>query len=293
MYYLLYGFLYLLSLLPLRVLYVLADGLYALIFYVFKYRKKIVLANLAHAFPEKTEKERIRIAKNFYKTFIDSFVETIKLFSTGRRFIEKRMSADFSVFEQLHREGKTFQMHACHQFNWEWINHCMSMNIPQPLVAVYMPISNKAFERVFLKLRCRYHTIMLPATDMKNQFLSWRGKEHVLVLVADQNPGHPGNSYWFEFLGKTAPFVKGPERYAREKKIPVVFARSRKIKRGYYKIEYELIADDASLLPEAELTRRFVQYITRVIREEPENWLWTHRRWKWEWKEAYGPVREI
>jgi Kdo2-lipid IVA lauroyltransferase/acyltransferase len=293
MYYFFRGFLWLLSLLHLRILYVIADGLYALIFYVFKYRKKIVLANLAQAFPEKTEAERVRIAKKFYKNFIDSFVETIKLFSTGKKFIQKHIQSDYSVYDKLHQQGKSFQMHACHQFNWEWINHHMSMQIPQKLLGVYMPISNKAFEKLFLRLRERYGTKMLPATDMKNSFLAWRSKEHVLVLVADQNPGHPGNSYWFEFLGKTAPFIKGPERYAREKGCPVVFSKSIKVKRGYYRLEHELVTENAAELPEAELSRRFVHYVSDLIRNQPENWLWSHRRWKFDWKDGYGVVRPL
>jgi Kdo2-lipid IVA lauroyltransferase/acyltransferase len=292
MYYLVFVPLYLMSLLPMRVLYLFSDACYGLIFYVFKYRRKVVLDNLRQAFPQKTEKERMVIAKKFYKNLVDSFIETIKLFSTGKKFLNKRFVADYTVFEQLHQQQKSFQMHASHQFNWEWINHHMSMHIPQPLVGIYMPISNKVFEKLFLKLRERYGTIMLPATDMKNRFAEWKHREHVLVLVADQNPGHPGNSYWFNFFGKATPFIKGPERYAREKKIPVVFARSKKIKRGYYQLEFQLVTDDASLLPDPALTRKYVHYLAEIMNTQPENWLWSHRRWKWDWKEEYGAVVE-
>jgi Kdo2-lipid IVA lauroyltransferase/acyltransferase len=293
MYYIFRGFFWLLSLLPLPVLYFISSGLYGLVFYILRYRKKIVLANLRQAFPEKTEAERIRIAKKFYKNFIDSFVETIKLFSTGKKMIQKRLESNYEVYDYLHQKGKSFQMHACHQFNWEWINHHMSMHIPQTVLGVYMPISNKAFEKIFLDLRQRYNTTMIPATDMKNSFLSWRGKEHVLVLVADQNPGHPANSYWFDFLGKTAPFIKGPERYAREKGCAVVFSKSVKVKRGYYRLEHELITEDASQLTETELTRRFVHFVSDLIHKQPENWLWSHRRWKFDWKAEYGAIQSL
>lgn len=290
MYYLLYSILYLISLLPLRVLYIFSDGIYGLVFYILRYRKKVVLDNLRQAFPEKTEKERMAIAKKFYKNLIDSFIETIKILSTGRKFLEKRIAYDYSAFEELHREGLSLQMHAAHQFNWEWINHHVSMHIPQPFLGVYMPIANKALDRLFLKLRGKYGSIMLPATDMKRQFLNWRNREHALILVADQNPGHPQNSYWFNFMNKPAPFIKGPERYAREKKIAVVFGRSKKTKRGHYEIEFKIITKDASELPETELTRLFVNWLTDILHTQPENWLWSHRRWKWDWKEEYGPV---
>jgi Kdo2-lipid IVA lauroyltransferase/acyltransferase len=290
MYYLVFALLWLLSLLPMRVLYIISDGCYGLMYYVFRYRKKIVLQNLRQAFPEKTEKERVLIAKRFYKTLVDSFLETIKLFSTGKKFIQRHFTSDYTVFEQLHKQGKSFQMHAAHQFNWEWINHHMSMHLPLPLVAVYMPLSSRVFERLFVKLRTRYGTVLLPATDMKNQFITWRNRGHVLGLVADQNPGHPGNSYWFNFYGKPTPFIKGPERYAREKQIPVVFTSSRKIKRGYYVLEHRLVTENAAGLPETELTRLFVQHLAGIFETQPENWLWSHRRWKWDWKEEYGPV---
>lgn len=292
MYYILYSILWLISLLPLRVLYILSDCFYGLVFYILRYRKKVVLDNLRQAFPEKTEKERITIAKKFYKNLIDSFIETIKMVSAGKKLLQKRIKYDYSVFEELHKENLSLQMHASHQFNWEWVNQHIAMNIPQPLLCVYMPLSNKALDRLFLTLRKKYGTILLAATDMRRQFITWRKKEHALILIADQNPGHPGNSYWFNFMNKPAPFIKGPERYAREKKSAVVFGRARKVKRGYYEIDFKLVTKNASELPESELTRLFVEWLSGMLHTQPENWLWSHRRWKWDWKEEYGPVIE-
>jgi Kdo2-lipid IVA lauroyltransferase/acyltransferase len=287
MYYIIYPFFYLISLLPLRVLYLLSDCIYGLIFYVFKYRKKIVKANLRLAFPEKSEQEILVIAKKFYKNFIDSLIETIKLFSKGSSFIKKHCIGDLSICDDLFAKGKSFQLHACHQFNWEYINHYFSMTIPQTTLGVYMPLSNKALERIFLNMRQRYNTVMLPATNMKNKFNEWREKPHMLVLVADQNPGSREGSYWFKFFNKLTPFIIGPEKYAREKGQPVVFAKSIKLKRGYYKVEFELICEDASTLPEGELTRKFVNFITKVIKDQPENWLWSHKRFKWDYNDEY------
>jgi Kdo2-lipid IVA lauroyltransferase/acyltransferase len=292
MYYIAYGFLWLISLLPLRVLYIISDGIYGLVFYVFGYRKKIVLDNLAQAFPEKTEKERIIIAKKFYHNLIDTFIETIKLFSTGKKFIERHCVADFSIIHQLHAEGKVFQMHAGHQFNWEWLNQHYIIHFKQPLVAVYMPLTNKAFDKIFYNLRTRYGTVMLPATNMKNSFVPWRNKEHCLVLVADQNPGVPSNAYWFNFLNKATPFIIGPERSAREKKCPVVFTFVKKQGRGKYISEFILATEDASQIPEKELTKQYVRFLSNIIKEQPEMWLWSHRRWKHTWQEGYDAVVE-
>ena len=160
-----------------------------------------MLKNLAQAFPEKTEKERLIIARKFYHNLVDTFIETLKLFSSGKKFIERHNTADFSLIHRLHGEGKAFQIHAGHQFNWEWINHHYAINFRQPLVAVYMPLANKTFEKIFYRMRTRYGTVMLAATEMKTRFIPWRSREHALVLVADQNPGDPTNSYWFNFMG--------------------------------------------------------------------------------------------
>lgn len=290
MYYIVYSLLWLVSLLPLRILYLLSDAVYGLMFYVFKYRRNVVLSNLKQAFPEKTEKERIQIAKRFYHNLVDTFIETLKLFSAGKKFINRHCTADFSVFDKIYKSGKSCHIHAGHQFNWEWLNHHYCINIQQTLVGVYMPLANKTFERVFFKLRCKYGTAMIPATDMRNAFLPWRNKQHALVLVADQNPGHPGNSYWFNFFGKPTPFIKGPERSAKDKKCPVVFAFVKKLKRGYYHTEFILITEDASAMPEALLTGKYVDFLSKIIEEQPEMWLWSHRRWKHEWKPEFGEV---
>src|ERR1700722_9376952 len=120
MYYLFYGALYLVSLLPMRLLYLLADGIYVLVYHVFGYRRKVVMANLEIAFPEKTEAERIRIAKKFYHNFIDSFIEVVKLVSASEAFLHKRFTVDVSALTEVYKTGKSCQMHLGHTFNWEW-----------------------------------------------------------------------------------------------------------------------------------------------------------------------------
>jgi Kdo2-lipid IVA lauroyltransferase/acyltransferase len=290
MYYFIYGLLWLFSLLPLRVLHFISDCFYVLVFYVLKYRKEVVLNNMKQAFPQKSEQEIEQLAKKFYHTFIDSLIESIKLFSTGKKFLEKHVRVDTTVADQLAAENKSCQMHACHQFNWEYLNLAIALKIKQPLVAVYMPIKAKAFNKLFYDLRTRYGTVMLPATDMKNRFTAWRNRLHMLALVADQNPGNPGNAYWLNFFNKPAPFIRGPDRYAREKKSAVLLGYSRVIKRGYYSMHFEMLCEDASLLQEGELTKLYVQRITEIINEQPHNWLWSHRRWKHEWREEYGVV---
>jgi KDO2-lipid IV(A) lauroyltransferase len=287
MYYFFYGLLYLVSLLPMRVLYFLSDCIYGLVYHVFGYRKPVVMGNLLIAFPDLTEKERVRIAKKFYHNFIDSFIEVIKLVSASEAFLQKRFTVDVGELGELHASGKSCQMHLGHTFNWEWGQLVLSKLTDYKILVVYMPISNAVFEKLFYKLRTRSGNAFLPATTMREAIGPYLQSQYLLGLVADQNPGNPGTSYWVNFFGRPTPFVSGPEKGARAAGLPVVFASIEKPKRGYYHAKVTLGAPDASLLAEGELTRQYVRYLETVIRRNPDMWLWSHRRWKHGWKEDY------
>ncbi|HMG67964.1 MAG TPA: lysophospholipid acyltransferase family protein [Chitinophagaceae bacterium] len=290
MYYIVYGLLYLVSLLPLGVLYVLADLAYFFIFYIIGYRKKTVYSNLKQAFPEKTDEERKKIAKRFYHNFADSFIETIKLFSAGEAFIKERFKGDFSVLDYLYKEGRKCEILSSHNFNWEYANLGIPLNLKHTLLTVYMPIENKIFDRIFKKMRSKTGAVLLPANDTRKAILPYRNTLYALALVADQNPGDTKNGYWINFLNKPAPFVKAPESGARRGNIPVVFSYFLKEKRGYYRIFNILAEENPATTKPGELTVKYVRFLEDMIRENPEVWLWSHRRWKWDWKEEYGNI---
>jgi KDO2-lipid IV(A) lauroyltransferase len=292
MYYLLYGILYLLSLLPLRALYILSDFLYLLVYYVFGYRKQVVMENLAIAFPEKTAEERTRIAKKFYQNFVDNFIETIKLLTASKKFITQHLVLDSDPFKSLHESGRKCQLHLGHNFNWEIANAAMPFYTDYTFLVVYMPIKSKAMDRLFMHMRTRTGSVMLPATDMRNAIVPYRNTQYLLTLVADQAPGDVSRAYWFRFFGRPTPFVRGPESGARLGNIPVVFTHLYKVKRGYYHAHLEIGAEEPASLHESELTRRYIRFLENAIRQHPDMWLWSHRRWKHEWKEEYGPVEK-
>jgi KDO2-lipid IV(A) lauroyltransferase len=288
MYYVVYGLLYLLSLLPLRVLFLFSDFAFFILYYLVGYRKNVVMSNLAIAFPQKPEEERRQIAKEFYKRFTDNFIETIKLLSAGKGYINKHFTGDYSLFRQMNEQGSKSQVHLGHTFNWEFANLAVAANIPQQLLTVYMPIENKIFERFFLKLRTVTGAAMLPATKIRSAILPWRNTLYTLALVADQNPGIPGNAYWVPFFGRPTPFLRAPENGARVGNLPVIFAYFIRKKRGYYEAVFELAETNPASLPKGELTKRYAASLENFIREYPATYLWSHRRWKWEWKEEYG-----
>jgi KDO2-lipid IV(A) lauroyltransferase len=290
MYYLLFGVLYLLSLLPLRVLYLLSDFAYFIIYYVAGYRKKVVLQNLTIAFPEKSEEEKIKISKKFYRNFTDNFIETLKFLSAGNNFFKRHYTGNVELFTPLFEQGKKCQVHLGHNFNWELANMAMPLLTPFQLLTVYMPIENKAVDRLFIHLRSRTGAILLPATRMSRAFMPYRNQQYMIALVADQSAANMLNAYWVEFFGKPTPFVKGPEKNARANNAVVVFCYFTKKKRGYYQAHFTVAEMEPAKLPDGALTKKYVSYLEDVVRNSPEMWLWSHRRWKHEWKPEYGPV---
>lgn len=292
MYYVAYGFLWLISLLPLRALYFIADGFYGLAFYILKYRRDVVMKNLAIAFPEKTEKERKVIAKRFYHNLIDMFIETIKMLSVSDKALEKRFTANWDLINEIHSSGKSLQIHVGHNFNWEWGNLVMTKKTVFKLLAVYMPLSSKIMERLFFHIRTRNGAIFLRATNMKEDFAPYQNSQYLIGLVADQNPGHPANAWWFNFFGKPTPFLKGPAKAALSNNTAVVFAFIHKPRRGVYEAVFSPAVEINEVTTEQELTQKFVVYLEEVIKEYPDMWLWTHRRWKHEWKPEYGNIIE-
>ncbi|MEP6846204.1 MAG: lipid A biosynthesis acyltransferase [Panacibacter sp.] len=291
MYYIVFGFLYLLSILPFRVLYIFSDGIYLLVYYIIKYRREVVANNLSIAFPEKTELERTKIEKDFYKGFIDNLIETIKLFSMSRDELNKRFVGNFEVVNDLYATGKKVQLHSGHFFNWEFANAGYSHNFKYPLVTVYMPISNKILDRAFIHMRKRFGAILIPATDFSNSFLPYGKTQYCLALVGDQNPGGPDKAYWTKFFGKMTPIVKGPELTSKISDTAVVMCNFYKVKRGYYKTDMVLLTTEPKTLPHGEITRQMMNFVEQSIRNNPSCYLWSHRRWKFEFdEEKYGKM---
>ena len=189
MYYVLYGF----SLMPFWFIYGVADVLFLLVYYVIGYRKSVVMDNLRHAFPESPTPELRRIARRFYRNLIDNFLESVKLLSISPRELSKRFVCDYSLMERLYAEGKSCQLHLGHTFNWEYANADFSSKTAFAFLVVYMPIGSPAVDKLFRRLRERFGTVLLPATDMKRAMIPYRNRQYVLTLVAEQNPGNPEN----------------------------------------------------------------------------------------------------
>ena len=246
------------------------------------------MGNLLIAFPEKTEEERVKIAKAFYHNFLDTFIETLKFLSISDRAFSKRISGNFEIFNQLYESGQNVQIHSGHFFNWEYMNWAVPKYAPYPFIGVYHEIRNKTINKLILNLRQRYHSIMLSSYDFKTTFHQLAKGRYALGLYADQHPPNIGQSFWLPFFGKLTPFVTGPEKSARINNTAVVFVHHYKVKRGYYHANFELITTTPQEYGRGQLTRVYVDWLQDCIRRKPSNYLWSHRRWKGEYREEFS-----
>ena len=286
MYYILYGICYLVSLLPYRVLYVLADGLYLLVYRLVGYRKRVVRKNLAAAFPEKENKERKQIEKRFYHFLCDYFVETLKLLSvsekTLRRHIEIRQ---LDLVEQCFAEGQHCAGFLGHFCNWEY-NSTIQMafeRFPDAVTGlIYHPLYNKAMDRLLIKLRSNKGGTCVPKNDILRYLVKYRQEKKWTLFgyIADQSPKWENIHLWLPFLNQETPVFTGAERIARKMNNAVFYVRMERPKRGKYIVTFQPMTRNPKDMEEYELTRQFFNLLEEDIRREPHLYLWTHDRWK-------------
>lgn len=281
MYYLLLLLLYPVSLLPLWVLYRLSDLAFVIIYYGMGYRRAIVLDNLRHAFPEKSEKELNEISQKTYRHFCDQWIETLKLLSISPKALNRRVEANWEVFHRLYREGKNSYSLLGHTYNWEWANVACGWKVSQQVAAIYLPLSSTPFDRLMLRLRSRSGSLLISMKSLKRGLAQLsKDRPYTVAQIADQNPSVTEVATWLPFMNRETPFFRGAEQLARRSRAAVLFCSIKRKKRGYYQIHLHCICEDASQEEQGSVLERYVQLLEQQIREQPENWMWTHRRWK-------------
>lgn len=290
MYYIVYGLFYGLSLLPMWALYALGDLIRWILFGLIGYRNEVVMHNLRLSFPEKSEEELRKIASQFKQNFVDTWIETIKFFSISPRRLVKMMEVseeELKFFRDLHAQKKSCQLMSGHFMNWELLPNALPLVQPLTLVGIYMPISSKVMNRVFLSYRSRLGTKLVSAANVKEELKQYSSMPIMFAMGADQNPANPQKACWLQFLNQPTAFPKGPSKYACANNLPVYFGWLEKVKRGQYKFHFELMAPEPALLGEPALTLLYARKVEAVIRNHPDNYLWSHRRWKHQWKDEY------
>lgn len=280
---LVYGTLYVFSLLPFWCLYLVSDLLFLLIYYVIGYRKKVVLENLRNSFPEKQESEIRKTAYRFYRYFPDLLVESLKLASISPKEAARRMEMTNTreVFRHIDQGIPVIGVTA-HYGNWELAIHSLSqlmMDIPQ--LIIYKPLNNATFNQVHNNIRSRFGARLIPMKQILRHIVRMKNEAHISIFVADQTPTYQDSDYFMEFLNQDTLVYTGTERIARLTNFPVVFCEiRRKKRRGFYTCKFTTLVENPKQLPAHEITHIHNRFTEQIIREEPEYWLWSHRRWK-------------
>ncbi len=269
------------SLLPMWLLYGVSNILYVLLYHVFSYRKKVVLRNLHHSFPEKSEKEIHTIMKEFYKHFTDLGVEIIKAFSISEKEILKRVQIkDNGLLEECYKNNQNIILVSGHYGNWEWLGLAISQYAKMEMISVYKPIQNVPFNDFFKEMRSQFGADIVPMKQFFRQVIKKRKQQIMPSLVADQTPHKGEIEYWTQFLNQDTPVYLGVEKMTQMLKIPAYYTAMNKIKRGHYEIELVKISDGVNE-PEFSITNKHVKILEKHIQQSPAYWLWSHKRWKY------------
>jgi len=281
-YYLCLPFLYLLSVLPFWLFYGVADFFYVLLYYVFGYRRKVVMQNLRNSFPEKNDTELKKLEAKFYRYLCDLFLETFKTLTISRRDILKHCVMDeqaLAVFNKYAAENKSVIIVMGHLGNWEWAGNTFSLLGKHHLYVIYHPLSNLYFNRLIIKMRTRFGTGLIEMKNTIRDMLSNKKELSATAFIADQTPP-PEGAYWTKFMNQDTPIFRGTEKIARKLNYPIVYVSVKRVKRGHYKIYAETLVESPAEIKEGEISELHTRRLEKDIIEQPEIWLWSHRRWK-------------
>ncbi|HOE04608.1 MAG TPA: lysophospholipid acyltransferase family protein [Bacteroidales bacterium] len=266
---------------PFFILYVISDISYLIVFFLIGYRKKVVYENLKSSFPDKEDSEIRRIRRRFFRHLCDISIETIKGFSLSKKQLKKRYTVlnpeiTLPYFEQ----NKPVICLASHYNNWEYGILALGPALSHQAVSIYMKLSNPYMEDFGTRIRARFGMKMLAVNDTREYFSQHHEKPLAIILAADQSPSNVDKLIWTQFLGKETACLHGPEAYAKKMNAPLIYFAVKKIKRGYYSLNLELLHENPSETAFGEITSLYMQRLEKDIITRPEHWLWSHRRWK-------------
>lgn len=277
-----YPLLWMVSILPFRILYLFSDAIYILVYYVIGYRKKTVRANLAMTMPHLNDKERLIIEKKSYHHLCDMFLEMAKTLTISSKEMNKRfVIKNIEVINEYEKKGKSIMLLASHYASWEWLI-TLNQKISFRGVGVYKKINNKYFDKLVIKIRSKYNTELV-VTNKTIPLIAENHKKGILSLYAlasDQSPARNRIFHWDHFMGIEVPVHTGPEMLSKKYDLNVLFVKVKKVKRGYYEATLVPITDDAKSIPDFGITHTFIREVEKQIEEAPEDYFWTHKRWK-------------
>lgn len=280
-FYLFLAFVGFMRIMPFWLLYAFSYSLYILMNYVVGYRKSVIMKNLRHCFPEKSNKALNKIRKEFYKRLCNIILESLKGYTMSEKELLKRFeSKNHELTHPYYEQGKDIFVITGHFGNWEWGNAIVSKVLKHDQAVFYKPISNPFMDNYVEARRKRFGAIMVSIYTGRDYYTQEKEKPNAYFLVADQYPTNKTKQKVVTFFGKETPFLHGPEDFSKKLAAPVFYIDIKRIKRGYYGLKISKLTDDASKLADNELTRLYAKHLESSIKNQPEDWMWSHKRWK-------------
>ena len=275
-------FVYFVGILPYRVLYIFSDFLHFLLQRVIGYRREVVEDNLKKTFPEKSPEELKRIEYLSYKNLSDMLIEGIRAFTISRKQAERRfVIKNPEIFEPFRKQEQGVILVLGHYANWEWAVLSAPLYLRfKNLITFYKPLKNTYIDDYIQKNRTRTGMKLISIAATASTFRKYKENPAIYILVADQSPSNPRKAHWVSFLKRDTAFLHGPEDYAKSYNLPLVFVDIQRVKRGYYEAEFSVLTTEIEKLPKGEITRLYANKLEEVIYKKPEDWLWSHKRWK-------------
>jgi Kdo2-lipid IVA lauroyltransferase/acyltransferase len=271
-----------LSKLPLAVLYTLGGPLYCVVYYLLGYRKTVVYNNLRTAFPECTEPEIRRLAKQFYRNLVDVALEVLKALSMSEHELLRRVRfRNPELIEPYARQQQSLLLLAAHQCNWIWLLLAGGIRLPLPIDVLYKRLHHRGCDRLMLAIRSRFGAQSIAQRHAFVDIMKQRHRLRGLAMTADQTPPKGAEKYWTYWLNQETAFAVGGEKIAKITRYPVVFVGMQRLRRGYYEVSFTLLAEPPYTRHDDTIMARYVREVEQQIRAAPADWLWSHRKWKY------------
>ncbi|HOK60083.1 MAG: lysophospholipid acyltransferase family protein [Tenuifilum sp.] len=269
------------AIIPWGLIYGYSNLMAKLLHNVLKYRVRVTRSNLRLAFPEKSDAELAVIEKQSYQNLADISVEALKGFTMRNSAIRERHKIlNPELLDYYYNQKQSIIGVAGHLNNWEWGALSAGIQLKHHPVAIYKPLSNKLIDWFIKWNRSIRGTELVPTNQTFDTFQKYKHKPCIYILVADQSPSNLSKAYWINFFNQDTACIHGPEKYAKMYNYPVIYIDIKRVKRGYYTVELSVLCDKPNELKDGELTAAYMHRLEQSIRENPESWLWTHRRWK-------------
>jgi KDO2-lipid IV(A) lauroyltransferase len=277
-----YPFLWLISILPFRLLYAFSDFVYVLVYHIIGYRKKVVHENLTLVFPDKTEKEKKIIMKKFYHHLCDMMLESIKSMTISEEKMKKHFTfSNIDLINDLEAKDRSVILMCSHYGSWEWI-FIMQAYCTHQGYAVYKKIANPHFDKLFKRIRAKYNSYLITTKETIPTLIRAKrdGVKTINGFVSDQSPKMDRAFYWQNFMGIKVPVHTGAEVLAKKLDMAVVFFNVKRLKRGYYECTFKTLAEHPKEFENFQITDEFLKLAEADIYNAPQYYLWTHKRWK-------------